>query len=57
MTSPNPLEQLLRLNSSLPQFDDQVSNILHGEGYRQFVKRISSTDAVRLIDFLDRVRR
>ena len=59
MTSPhlNPLEQLLRLNSSSPEFNDQVSNTLHGEGYRQWAKRISGTDAVRLIDFLDRVRR
>ena len=59
MSSPDlsPLEQLLGLNSSLPEFNDQVSNILHSEEYRKRVKRISSDDAVRIIDFLDRVRR
>ena len=51
------LEQLLGLDTSLPEFNDQVSNILHGEEYRQLAKRISRTDAVKLIDFLDRVRR
>ena len=52
----SPLEQLLNLNTSLPEFNDQVSNILHGEEYRQLAKRINSTDASRLVDFLDGVR-
>lgn len=51
------LEQLLGLDTSLPEFNDQLSNILHGEEYRKLAKRISGTDAVRFIDFLDRVRR
>ena len=59
MSSPNlnPLQQFLGLDSSRPEFNDQVSNILHGEEYRKWVKRISSGDAVRIIDFLDTVRR
>ena len=52
----SPLEQLLNLNTSLPEFNDQVSNILHGEEYRQSAKRINGTDASRLVDFLDGVR-
>lgn len=57
MPSLNPLVQLLGLNRSLPEFNDQVSNILHGEEYRELAKRISGADAVRLIDFLDNVCR
>ena len=52
----SPLELLLNLNTSLPEFNDQVSNILHGEEYRQLAKRINSTDASRLVDFLHGVR-
>lgn len=57
MSSPNlnPLKQLLRLNSSFPEFNDQVTDILHGEEYTQLAKYISGADAVTLIDFLDRV--
>ena len=58
MSSPNlsPLEQLFGLNTSLPEFNDRVSNILREEAYRQLAKRIDGIDAVRLIDFLDGVR-
>ena len=50
-----PLEHLFGLNSSLPQFNNQVGNILHGEEYKQFEKDISGASAVALIDFLERV--
>lgn len=53
----NPLEQLLRLKDSSSEFHDQVSNILHGEEYKQWAKRVNGADATRFIDFLDRVRR
>ena len=56
MSSLHPLGRLLNLNTSLPEFNDQISNILHGEEYRQLAKHISGTDALRLVDFLDGVR-
>lgn len=50
------MEQLLRLDSSSSQFNDQVSKILHGKEYKQWANHIDGTDMTRLIDFLDRVR-
>ena len=52
-----PLEQLLRLNTSSSQFNDQVSVILHREEYRQWIECADGDDVTRLIDFLDTVRR
>lgn len=59
MTSPypNPLERLLRLEGSSPDFHDQISNILSGEEYKSWVQVIDSRDLVRqLVDYLDKVR-
>jgi hypothetical protein len=52
----SPLERLLRLNRSSSKFHDKVSNILYGEEYKLWVQDISGGDAVKLVDFLDRVR-
>ena len=58
MSSPtyNPLERLLRLDDSSPEFHDQLSNILYGKRYQDWVKRIEGDDAVRLVEYLDGVR-
>lgn len=54
--NPNPLERLLRLNRSPSNPHDQISNILYGEEYKQWVQDINDSDAVRLVDYLDKVR-
>lgn len=58
MTSPNlnPLQRLRGLNKSSTNFHDQISNILYGEEYKQWVQDINAGDVVRLVDYLDRVR-
>ena len=58
MSTPNlnPLEQLLRLNTSSPEFNDQVNDILRGEEYKQWSERVAGAEVVELVDFLDRVR-
>ena len=59
MTSPglNPLEQLLRLDKSVPNFHDQINNVLYGKEYKQWVQVINASDAVKFVDYLDTVRR
>jgi len=55
MSSPNPLEQLHRLDRSSSKFHDQVSNILRGEEYDQWVPNLQDQDSVGLVDLLDKV--
>ncbi|KAF9644348.1 kinase-like protein [Thelephora ganbajun] len=50
--SPNPLRQLRRLNSS-SKFHDQLSNILYGQEYKQWVQGIRGDDVAELVDYLD----
>jgi len=57
MFSLNPLDQLRRLDRSSPKFHDQVSNILSGEEYKQWVLNVQDDDLVGLTDYLDKVRR
>jgi len=52
----NPLERLLHLDRSSPEFNDDVSNILHGDGYRECVQRAGEGTIMELANFLDRVR-
>ena len=52
-----PLEQLLQLNQSSPTFPDQLSNLLYGKGYEEWVRRIEGDDAVAFVDYLDKVSR
>jgi hypothetical protein len=51
------LQQLDRLSASSPGFQDQLSNILHGEEYFQCVRDLQGDDLVRLVDCLDKVCR
>ncbi|KAF9644873.1 kinase-like protein [Thelephora ganbajun] len=53
MSSLDPLEQLRRLNSSSSKFHDQLSNILYGQEYKQWVQGIRGDDVVGLVDCLD----
>ena len=59
MSSPSlpVLEQLRRLDKSLPGFHDQLSSILYGEEYQQCVPNLQGDDLVWLVDYLDKVRR
>jgi len=57
MPSHNPLKQLLHLDRSSTDFHDQVSNILQGEEYNQWVPSIQGDDLVGIVNYLDKVRR
>ena len=57
MTSHHPLQQLRRLDQSSSEFPDQVSSILYGKEYRQWVPNLQSDDLVWFVDYLDEVRR
>ena len=56
MPSRNPLKQLCHLDRSSPDFHDQVSNILQGEEYNQWVPNIQGDDLVGIVNYLDKVR-
>lgn len=51
------LLKLHLLDGSSPDFDDQVCNVLYGEGYARCVPDLREDDLVWLINYLDRVRR
>jgi len=56
--SPNSptLQQLHRLDSSSPEFHDQLCNVLYGEEYVKCVPNLEGDDSVWLVDYLDKVR-
>ena len=56
MSFRTPLIQLRRLDRSSSTFHDQVSNILYGEEYKQWVPTVQGDDLVALVDHLDKVR-
>ena len=51
------LQKLRLLNTSLPDFHDQLSRILDGEEYAQYKKGLEPGDLQWLVDYLDEVRR
>ena len=53
----SPLEQLRSLDESSLEFQDQVSNILVGKKFMDWVSTIQDDDLVGLVDYLDKVRR
>ena len=57
MPSHSPLEQLRSLDQSSPDFQDQISNILVGKKFRDWVPTIQDDSLVGLVDYLDKVRR
>jgi len=57
MPSHNPLTQLHRLDTSSSTFQDQVSDILYGEEYKQWVPNLQGDDLMGLVDYVDNVRR
>ena len=60
MSSPSPpvLQQLHRLDQSLPGFCDELSNILDGKEYQKCMPNLQDHDSLkRLADHLDKVRR
>ena len=54
--SPPALRQLHRLNRSSSRFQDQLSNVVYGEEYRQCVPNLQGDESVWLVDYLDKVR-
>jgi len=54
--SRGPLQKLRRLDKSSPTFRDQISDILYGEEYKQWVPTVQGDDLVGLVDYLDKVR-
>ena len=56
MSTRDPLKELRGLDKSSPEFHDQISDILHGEEYKQCVSDLQGDDLVWLVDYLDQVR-
>jgi len=56
MSSHNPLTQLRHLDTSSSTFQDQVSNVLYGEEYTQWIPNLQGDDLIGLVDYLDEVR-
>ena len=58
MSSPSHpvLQQLHHLDRSLSGFQDQLTNVLYGEEYRQCVPNLQGNDLVWLVEYLDKVR-
>ena len=56
MSSHTPLIQLRRLDRTSSTFHDQVSSILYGEEYKQWVPTVQGDDLTALVDHLDKVR-
>ena len=48
----NPLQQLLHLNRSSPNFHDQLVNLILGKKYKECVQDLQGADLVRLIEYL-----
>jgi len=59
MSSPTSpvLQQLHDLDTSSPDFHDQLCNIFYGEEYVQCAPHLQHDDVVWLVDYLDTVRR
>lgn len=50
------LEQLRYIDRSSSGFHDQLTKVLYGEKYQQYVPNLQGDDLVWLIDYLDEVR-
>ena len=59
MSSPSSpaLQQLHHLDRSLPNFHDQLCNVLYGEEYTQCAPNLQGKDLVWIVNYLDKVRR
>jgi len=57
MTLHDILQQLRRPDEFSPGFHDQLSNTICGEEYKQIVPTLQGDDLIRLVDYLDEVRR
>ena len=53
----NPyIQQFSELDTSSPQFPDQLSDLLDEEGYRDSISDLSNQDATWLVEYLGEVR-
>jgi len=55
-SSGEPLKQLRGLDKSSSKFHEQVSDILYGEEYKQWVPELQGDDLVGFVDYLNQVR-
>jgi hypothetical protein len=55
--SPPVLQQLDRLDRSSSRFEDQLRDVLYGEGYTRCALNLQGDDLVWLVDYMDNVRR
>ncbi|KAF9645430.1 kinase-like protein [Thelephora ganbajun] len=49
------LQQIAQLDRNSPNFQDQLDNALHGQGYLQCVPNINNNDSTWLVNYLDEV--
>ena len=59
MSSPSSpvLQQLYHLTGSSSVLHDQLKIVLYGEEYQQSVQNLQGDDLMRLVNYLDNVRR
>ena len=59
LSTPNltTLQRLRNLDRSLPEFHDQLSNVLCGKAHKESVPNLQGDDLVLLVDYLDKVCR
>jgi len=55
MTPPNPLQELYDLDKSSFRFHGQLSNLIHGKEYREYVPHLRGKDLAQLVEYLDNV--
>ena len=55
LPSSPPLQELHRLDGSSSDFQDQLSNVLHGVEFVQCVPHLEGGDLVWLVKYLDQV--
>jgi len=49
------LQKLYRLDTSLPDFEDQLFKVLYGNEYARCAPNLGGDDLIWLIDYLDKV--
>ena len=56
MPSPDPSQRLRSLDQSSSRFPNELTNLLHDQGYKDGLKSLRDEDSLRLIEYLDNVR-
>jgi len=56
MPLPDILLQFDRLDKNSPQFQDQLTSLLHNEEFKDCIPELRDEDVVWLVEYLDKVR-